>query len=139
MLQSFESNSCVNFEHSDGNRRFPAYIIIQAFHHIVCPGKPQTDTQHNTACSFFLSIPTFYYFFLLVPLKIQEILSSFFFLCPWYPEQLGSKYCSVLYFHLLLYPHVRQADGDRKHMPQTTVNAAHTEYVLFRCAVDVYV
>lgn len=35
MLQSFESNSCVNFEHSDGNRRFPAYIIIQAFHHII--------------------------------------------------------------------------------------------------------
>lgn len=86
MLQSFESNSCVNFEHSDGNRRFPAYIIIQAFHHIVCPGKPQTDTQHNTACSFFLSIPTFYYFFLLVPLKIQEILSSFFFSLP-----LGSR------------------------------------------------
>lgn len=83
MLQLFESNSSVNFEHSDGNRRFPAYIIIQAFHHIVCSGKPQTDTtQHgmfllpfNSYFLFFLSFgptentrnPFFFFFFFLCP------------------------------------------------------------------------
>lgn len=61
MLQSFESNSCVNFEHSDGNRRSPAYIIIQAFHHIIWPGKPQTDTQHNM---FLLPFNSYFLLFL---------------------------------------------------------------------------
>lgn len=40
--------------------------------------------------------------------------------------QLGCKYCSVSYFHLLFYPRVWQADGDRRQMPQTAISVAYS-------------
>lgn len=99
------------------------YITIQATtNHIVCINKLQTDKKHST---FLLpSISTSYYFSLSHSNTLSIPFQFYLPLGSRIPDntQLGSKYFSVPYFHLLFYPCVRRADGDRRKTPQTVVS-----------------